>query len=144
MVEGPVSSRRFSRRQIRSILMIAGGAIAALVIVVGGWQFYSSSSESAAVETQRQLDEFAKQQAQQIAVPFAELDNQLAALAQDPAVIALFNAADKMNLASAAALSCFGAGAGASAFSSASTRPPKAFNIPLIFTISASARSSRS
>jgi phosphomannomutase / phosphoglucomutase len=103
MVEGPVSSRRFSRRQIRSVLMIVGGVIAALVIVIGGWQFYSSSSKSAAVETQRQLDEFAKQQAQQIAIPFATLDKQLAALAQDPAVIALFSAADKMNLVSTAA-----------------------------------------
>ena len=103
MVDGPVSSRRFSRRQIRNVFMIGGGVIAALVIVIGGWQLYSSSSESAAVETQRQLDEFTKKQAQQISAPIAVPDKQLSALAQDPAVIALFSAADEVNLASAAA-----------------------------------------
>ncbi len=103
MVDGPVSNRRFSRRQIRSLLMIGGGMTAALVIVIGGWQFYSSSSEMAAEETQKQLEEFGKQQAQQILVPFVRLDKQLDAVAKDPAVTALFNAADEEKLAGAAA-----------------------------------------
>ena len=48
MVDGPVSNRRFSRRQIRSFLMIGGGIVVALVVAVGGWKFYTSSSQAAA------------------------------------------------------------------------------------------------
>ncbi|MBT7952731.1 MAG: phosphomannomutase/phosphoglucomutase [Gammaproteobacteria bacterium] len=90
MVDGPVSGRRFSRRQIRNALMIGGGAMAALVVVIGGWAFYNSSSESALESTQQQLQELANQQAQQISLPFVELDKQLRKLSQEPAVIALF------------------------------------------------------
>ena len=101
MVDGPVSSRRFSRRKIRSLLMIGGGVMAALVIVIGVWQVYNISSKSAAEESQRRLDAFANQQMQQIAAPFVALDNQLGALAGDPAVIALFSAAQQDRLGEA-------------------------------------------
>jgi phosphomannomutase / phosphoglucomutase len=107
MVDGPVSGRRFSRRQIRNALMIGGGAIAALVVVIGGWTFYSNSSELALEATQQQLQELADQQAQQISLPFAELDKQLSKLSQEPAVIALFvdGAEDKLGQAADSRLS---------------------------------------
>ncbi len=103
MVDGPVSNRRFSRRQIRNVLMAGGGVVAALVIAMGGWQFYVSSSESAVELRQKQLGEFAEQQAQQIAAPFVRLDKQLGDMAKDPTVIALFVNGDEEKLASVAA-----------------------------------------
>ncbi len=101
MVDGPVSSRRFSRRQIRSALIIGGSVIAVLIVVIGGWQFYSSSSESALEETQKQLEQATAQLAEQVALPFAELDDQLDLLSQDPVVIALFVEADEEKLVEA-------------------------------------------
>ena len=102
MVDGPVSSRRFSRRQVRNALMIGGGAIAALVIIFGGWAFYSSSSESALEATQQQLQELAAQNAEQIAQPFTEINKKLGELSQDSEVITLFIEGDESNLVSAA------------------------------------------
>jgi phosphomannomutase / phosphoglucomutase len=102
MVDGPVSSRRFSRRQIRNALVIGGAVIAVLVIAVGGWTFYSSSSELASEESQREEEEKAQKQAELITLPFAKLDSQLTRLSQDPKVLALFNEADKNKMEAAA------------------------------------------
>jgi len=106
MVDGPVSSRRFSRRQIRNALMIGAVVFAVLIIAVGGWAFYSSSSELASEESQREEDEKAQEQSEKIALPFAALDGQLTRLSQDPETVALFGEADrnKMNAAAIAEL----------------------------------------
>ncbi|MFT5132611.1 MAG: phosphomannomutase/phosphoglucomutase [Gammaproteobacteria bacterium] len=102
MVDGPVSNRRFSRRQIRSTMMIGAGVIVALVIVIGGWYLYGISNKTAAVESQQQLEEFTQLQAQKMAAPFVMLGDQLAALAKDPTVVALFGEGDEKEFADAA------------------------------------------
>jgi phosphomannomutase/phosphoglucomutase len=82
--------------------MIGGGVIAALLVIIGGWTFYSSSSESALVETQKQNEEFARQQAEQIATVFSGIEDQLDRLSKDAAVIGVFAEADEDKLVAAA------------------------------------------
>jgi len=101
MVEGPVSSRRFSRRQVRSLLLTGGGIIVALVVAVGAWHIYGTMRESAAEEEKRRLTEIAEQQAGRVATPFQELDKRLGTLAKEPALVALFRSADSDKLAGA-------------------------------------------
>ncbi len=102
MVDGPVSSRRFSRRQIRNVLMVGGGVIVALVVVVGGWYAYNAINILSIEKSEKQLEEFASEQADRIIAPFGRLGDQLQALAKDPAMLALFKPANEDKLAAAA------------------------------------------
>ncbi|NKB36336.1 MAG: phosphomannomutase/phosphoglucomutase [Gammaproteobacteria bacterium] len=103
MAGGPVSNRRFSRRKMRSLLMIGAGVIGLLVIVIGGWQLYRQASESALEAGQKEQEDFASSQASQIAMPFQEFQQKLSELAEKPQIVELFGKADTSALANASA-----------------------------------------
>ncbi len=102
MVDGPVSNRRFSRRQIRSFLMVGGGIIVALVVAVGGWKFYTSSRQAAAEQAQQEQEAYIAARASEVATPFSAQQARLDELAAAPATIALFVAGDQAGLDAAA------------------------------------------
>ena len=94
MAGGPVSNRRFSRRKMRSLLMIGGGVIGLLVLIIGGWQIYNQVSQSALETGQKEQEEFASKQASQIALPFSELQRSLSKLATESQIVAAFSKAE--------------------------------------------------
>ena len=112
MVDGPVSNRRFSRRQIRSFLMIGGGIVVALVVAVGGWKFYTSSSQAAAEQAQQEQEAYISARASEVAKPFSAQQGKLDELAAAPATLALFLTGDQAKLDAAAgkALASFDGG----------------------------------
>lgn len=105
MVDGPVSNRRFSRRQVRSFLMIGGGIVIALVVAIGGWKFYASSMQSSAEQAQREREAYNSQKAADVAGPFSALQKKLDELAAKPTTMALFAAADQAKLDASASAS---------------------------------------
>ena len=102
MVDGPVSNRRFSRRQVRSFLMIGGGILVAIVVAVGGWKFYSSSQQSAAEQAQKEQEAYIAARASEVATPFSALQTRLDELASSAGTVSLFVAADQAQLDAAA------------------------------------------
>ena len=95
MVDGPVTNRRFSRRQVRQVIMISGVVLAVLVVATGGWLMYSSSVETAAEESRQTLETNAKEHANKLSGFFAETTQKLKSLAAEKALIALFEQEDE-------------------------------------------------
>jgi phosphomannomutase/phosphoglucomutase len=102
MTEGPVTSRRFSRRLIRQALLAGIGVIAVLVAVVIAIHLYQSARESAVGADRERAEAEVKALAEAVAAPFSAIGESLANLAVDPALIALFEAGDPAVLADAA------------------------------------------
>lgn len=98
MVDGPVTNRRFSRRQVRQAMIAGAAVLLVLIIAIGGWSFYSGSSETAQIEEKQGLETVAKQQADKLAGFFSGISAQLKALAQDKSVLLLFEQQDDILL----------------------------------------------
>ena len=94
MVKGPVTDRKFSRRQIRLATIIAAGVISVVLLLSGGWYFYSSAKQSAHEESQQTLEKNARSLVTQLAKPFDAISTQLKALAKDETTISLFEQGD--------------------------------------------------
>ena len=106
MAGGPVSNRRFSRRKIRSLLMIGGGVLLALVVGIGGWQFYSKASQSAAEADLQEQQQFAEAQAETIAGSFSGQHSRLEKIATEAKTLALFTKANVNELTQRQAPPC--------------------------------------
>lgn len=98
MVQGPVSNRRFSRRQVRQATIAGAVVIGVLVAGIGGWFFYQSSKSSSIETSQQETEQQAKAMAQPVAAYFADIVGKLGEYAADPRIRSLFESADPAQL----------------------------------------------
>ena len=103
MVDGPVTNRRFSRRQIRTAMIAAVSFLVIFVVVGGGWALYSKITADAEKADREAKDAAARNVATQIQTNLAVIKGKLTALAKDEQTIKLFqNNPDAETLLSAA------------------------------------------
>ena len=99
MVQGPVSNRRFSRRAVRSAILVASGVVAVIIVITGGLYLFNSMSESALEAEKQEREARAKELGAEVSKPFNAIAAQLSALAKDEAIISLFEQGDAVMLA---------------------------------------------
>ncbi len=99
MVEGPVSKRRFSRRQVRQATVAAVAMLTLLLLGTAGWFMFSAGMQSNIESDQQQLEVEAKAQAGIISSFFGKLSSSLSEYAGSDSTRALFESADSAGLA---------------------------------------------
>jgi len=99
MVEGPVSRRRFSRRQIRQAIIAGVAIIAVLIVVIVGWYMFSASMQSSQEADRQQLDEQARAHASSIAGFIKGINATLSEYVGSESIQSLFESADPARLA---------------------------------------------
>ena len=99
MEKAPVSSRRFSRRQIQTIVTVGAVLTLALVVGGGGWLLLSGLSEHVGRDVLLQRQTSAQNMAARVGERLAAYQSALADLAALPETRALFVAADPAALA---------------------------------------------
>lgn len=102
MVEGPVSNRRFSRRQIRTAIITAACVLAVIIIGGGGWAWYLKLSGDAVKAEQETIQALARDFAAQLQKNLEGTSGRLKALATADETIALFEQGDDAALEAAA------------------------------------------
>jgi len=103
MVQGPVTNRRFSRRQIRQAVLIGVGVVLAAVLGGGGWFAYRTAVKSATDEAMAARQSQAEALAQRVIDPLNEITSGLLVLGKSPDILVLFEQRDAAGLAAAAA-----------------------------------------
>ena len=102
MVEGPVTNRRFSRRQLRTAVIISVSVLLVFVIGGGAWFLYSKYSASAEQAESEAKDTMARQIAAEVQKSLTNTSKQLSELAKSPQLVELFENSDDEALQAAA------------------------------------------
>jgi phosphomannomutase/phosphoglucomutase len=103
MVEGPVTSRRFSRLAVRKAVIIAVSVLVVCLVVGGGWKLFSRLSAHAEKEDYEAKDVMARSIASHVEQNLAQTKNKLSELAKDTQTIQLFQLGAEQSALNAAA-----------------------------------------
>lgn len=90
MVEGPVTNRRFSRRQIRTAVIAASCFLLVFVVGGGGWIIYSKMTAAAEKAELESRDTMARDIAAQVNKNLSAITGQLSELVKASETVALF------------------------------------------------------